>query len=31
MIYSLTPARDLLEEAVLSNQRGVPVVAKRQK
>ena len=30
MIYSLTPARDLLEEA-RTNRRGVPVVAKRQK
>jgi hypothetical protein len=31
MIYSLTPARDLLEEARLTNRRGVPVLAKRQK
>lgn len=30
MIYSLTPTRDLLEEALI-NRRGVPVVAKRQK
>jgi hypothetical protein len=31
MIYSLTPARDLLEEARLTDRRGVPVLAKRQK
>lgn len=30
MIYSLTPGGDLLEEAV-TDRRGVPVVAKRQK
>ncbi len=30
VIYSLTPARDLMEEA-LTDPRGVPVVAKRQK
>jgi hypothetical protein len=30
MIYSLNPARDLLEEA-LTDGRGVPVLAKRQK
>jgi hypothetical protein len=30
MIYSLTPARDLMEEEV-TDPRGVPVVAKRQK
>ena len=30
MIYSLTPVRDLLEEA-FTDHRGVPVVAKRQK
>ena len=31
MSYSLTPARDLLEEARLADRRGVPLVAKRQK
>jgi hypothetical protein len=31
IIYSLTPARDLLEEGRLTNRRGVPVLAKRQK
>lgn len=30
MIYLMTPARDLLEEA-LTNPRGVPVLAKREK